>query len=116
MSDAVKLMGKRQNVALDVEQYAQLKAYSNLTGVPVSVLVRRAMAEYIEVTIRTKLQTLTDAAHSDAAEKATATVITMPSPVYSAADAMSEAPTLESTGAVIADDLPSWVTKSEQSN
>jgi hypothetical protein len=114
-----KLQGARQNVALDREQYAQLKAYSNLTGIPVSVIVRRAMAEYIEVTIGAKLQAIAEKAHSDATAHAVGQVITMPSPAYTAADAMSVAPTLDAlpevgTHAVL--DEPSWVTNPEHSN
>lgn len=114
MSDAVEVKGKRQNVAIDAEQYTHLKAYSTLTGVPVSVLVRRAMAEYIEVTIGAKLQTLAEKAHSDRAahEASKAVAVVAPSPEYTPADAMSQAPTLEGTPVQLADDLPSWVTKS----
>ncbi len=51
----------RVPVLIDRESYDMFKAYSELTGVPVSVLVRRAMADYASVTIGARMDTLTAA-------------------------------------------------------
>jgi Ribbon-helix-helix domain len=106
---------KRQQVAIDREQYIAVREYSDLTGVPVSVLVRRAMADYIENVLGAKMETLAAQAAGD--QRVTGSVPIAPSPAYTAADAISDAPVLEAhpqAAEAIVPDEPSWVTNSEE--
>lgn len=113
--DVQAIDSKRQQVAIDREQYVAVREYSDLTGVPVSVLVRRAMADYIENVLGARLETLAGQAKGD--QRVASAAPLAPSPAYTAADAMSEAPTLEAhptPGEQIVPDEPSWVTNSEE--
>ena len=49
----------RVPVLVDREEYDAFKTYSELTGIPVSRLVRDAMKDYREVTLAARIEALT---------------------------------------------------------
>jgi predicted DNA-binding protein len=49
----------RVPVAIDREMHNELKAYSDITGVPISSVVREAVKDFIETSMKSRMESLT---------------------------------------------------------
>ena len=50
----------RVPVLIDPDVYAEYKAYSELTGIPVSHVIREALQDFKDVSLKARIETFTD--------------------------------------------------------
>lgn len=106
---------KRQPVPVDADLYEKYRNYSKLTGIPIARLTRDALQAHYDVTLATRLETLSNYMAGDriAASEVPDTPIEA-SAVFTADDAMSSAPVLEGGPAMVtlpdsaAPVIPEW--------
>lgn len=100
-------ISKRVPVPIEGQLYLKLRAYSHVTGVPVARIVHMALTEYEQTVLTTRMESLSKYCNGDRGIPA-AEVPLVPSPAFTADDAMSEAVVLEAAPAAPPEALPDW--------
>lgn len=103
---------RRQPVPVDAELYEKFRSYSKLTGIPVAALVRRALQAHYDDVLTVKLEGMaTNCPGGDVKLQLSEVPPTPidPSPAYTLADQMADAPVLEAGPLPAAQvELPDW--------
>lgn len=101
-------ISKRVPVPVEGQLYLKLRAYSQLTGVPVARIVHAALVEYEQTVLAARMETLSKYCNGDRAIPVAEVPPLIPSAAFTADDAMSDAVVLEAAPPAPTNELPDW--------